>query len=66
MDKINSGSDANKTDSIENKHIHYATTPCTNYFIMKKTKTSLRYNDYDNGNNLRHMAGLNQRESKEW
>lgn len=64
MDKINSGSDANKTDSIENKHIHYATTPCTNYFIMKKTKTSLRYNDYDNEDKRTGISDITLKKDK--
>lgn len=64
LDDINSSEDPYKTDSIENKHIHYATTPCTNYFIMKKTKTSLRYNDYNNEDKRTGISDLTLKKDK--
>ena len=41
-----------KTDEdVENEknqqHIHYESIPCENEFLMKKTKITLRHNDYD-------------------
>lgn len=31
----------------DKQHIHYDTIPCDNEFVMRKTRTTLRYNTYD-------------------
>lgn len=51
-------------DEKTNEKLHYKNIPCNNAFVMRKTRTTLRYNEYDDDNKRIGISDLTFDRSK--